>query len=247
MNPCILIPHFNHDRQFVKLVAQLDALALPVLVMDDGSDPASFTRLQASLAGRRYFSVYRDQCNRGKGATVMRGLRLADSLGYTHVVQIDADGQHCVGDIPVMLEAVRQDPAVLVSGNPVYDESVPLVRLQGRKISRFWTQVETWSRDIRDPLCGFRVYPVVETLGLFIGREPGPGMEFDAEVLVRASWAGIPLCFVPTRVIYPQGGVSHFRMVRDNLKISIMHTRLFFGMVRRIPVLVARRLKRSAR
>lgn len=242
-----MIPHFNHDRQFAKLVAQIDALALPVLVMDDGSDPASFARLETSLAGLRYFSVSRDQCNRGKGATVMRGLRLAGSLGYTHAVQIDADGQHCVEDIPVMLEVVRQHPAVLVSGNPDYDESVPLVRLQGRKISRFWTHVETWSRDIQDPLCGFRVYPVAETLGLFIAREPGSGMEFDAEVLVRASWAGIPLCFVPTRVVYPQGGVSHFRMVRDNARISIMHTRLFFGMVRRIPVLLAKCLKRPAR
>ena len=90
-------------------------------------------------------------------------------------------------------------------------------------------------------MCGFRVYPVGAVLAALDGRRPGPGMEFDAEALVRAHWAGIPLVFVPTAVTYPEGGVSHFRMVRDNVRIAAMHTRLFFGMLLRLPALLARR------
>ena len=242
LHPCVLVPHYNHHRQVCPVIASLGQAGLPVIVIDDGSTPDSFESLRDTVASLPWVSLHREPQNRGKGAAVLRGLRIAAGRGYSHAVQIDADGQHRVADITALLAAAREQPDALVSGLPIYDETVPRARLHGRKISLFWTRVETWSMDIDDPMCGFRVYPIAPVVALTDRTMPGPGMEFDIEILVRAHWAGIPLRFVPTAVTYPPGGLSHFRMGRDNVRIAAMHTRLFLGMVRRIPRFIGRRL-----
>ncbi len=240
--PCVLVPHYNHHRQIRPVISSLGQVGLPVVVIDDGSTPDSFEALRETVAGLPWVSLHREPQNRGKGAAVLCGLRIAAGRGYSHAVQIDADGQHRVADIAALLAAARERPEALVSGLPIYDGTVPRARLHGRKISLFWTRLETWSMDIDDPMCGFRVYPIASVIALTDGTRPGPGMEFDIEILVRAHWADIPLRFVPTAVTYPAGGLSHFRMGRDNVRIAAMHTRLFFGMVRRIPRFLGRLL-----
>jgi glycosyltransferase involved in cell wall biosynthesis len=239
---CVLVPHYNHHRQIRPVISSLGQVGLPVIVIDDGSTPDSFASLRETVTSLPWVSLHREPHNRGKGAAVLCGLRIAAGCGYSHAVQIDADGQHRVADIAALLAAARERPDALVSGLPIYDETVPRARLHGRKISLFWTRLETWSMDIDDPMCGFRVYPISSVVALADQTMPGPGMEFDIEILVRAHWAGIPLQFVPTAVTYPAGGLSHFRMGRDNVRIAAMHTRLFFGMVRRIPWFLRRRL-----
>jgi len=244
LRPCILIPHYNHECQVRSVIAALAQLRTPVIIVDDGSDPASFASLQEAAAGCEWIELQRHQTNRGKGAAVFTGLHRALERGFTHACQLDADGQHRVADVIKLLDVARRHPAALVSGLPLYDDSVPLARLRGRKISVFWAQVNTWSRDIQDPMCGFRVYPVEATLTASGSGAAGSGMEFDTEILVRAHWAGMPILFAPTPVTYPADGVSHFRMVRDNIRISFMHTRLFFGMLGRAPVLAGRLVRR---
>ena len=245
MRPCVIIPHYRHERQIGGVLSALEPLGIPTIVVDDGSPPASVEVLRALLASLPHATLSLAATNQGKGAAVLRGLAMARSLGYSHAVQVDADGQHRIGDIPAMLELARARPDALVSGLPQYDTSAPGVRLHGRKISVFWTWIHTWSRDIIDPMCGFRVYPVAATLALAEAYPPGLGMEFDIEIMVRSHWAGMPVLFVPTPVAYPPGGISHFRMFRDNVRISLMHTRLFFGMLRRSAILL-RRLSRGA-
>jgi glycosyltransferase involved in cell wall biosynthesis len=242
MRPCVLIPHYNHAGQIGPVLQALRALELPLLIVDDGSDAAQWAALQALVADQPRCELIRQLPNRGKGAAVLHGLECAAERGYSHAVQIDADGQHRCADIPRLLEVARHQPAALVCGAPEYDASVPAVRLHGRKISRFWASVETWSRDIEDALCGFRVYPVPAIRAIAKESQLGLGMEFDTEILVRAHWAGIALVFVPTAVTYPATGLSHFRLWRDNVRISAMHTRLLFGMLRRLPLLVRRAL-----
>jgi glycosyltransferase involved in cell wall biosynthesis len=237
---CVLIPHFNHDEPLAGVLDALAPLGLPTLVVDDGSDAASYAQVRYLAASRPWVRVDRGTPNRGKGAAILRGLAAAQALGYTHAVQIDADGQHDATDIPAMLALAAAEPRAIVSGRPVYDASVPRSRLHGRKISLFWLRLETLSPQMGDAMCGFRVYPVAETLALAGPHGLGTGMEFDAEVLARAHWAGLPVLFRDTRVVYPAGGRSHFRMVRDNARISLMHARLFFGMLRRLPQLMAR-------
>jgi glycosyltransferase involved in cell wall biosynthesis len=246
VRPCIVIPHYRHERQIAGVLSALEPLGIPTIVVDDGSPPGSLAALRALLTTSPRTILSLSDTNQGKGAAVLRGLATARSLGYSHAVQVDADGQHRIGDISAMLELARQRPDALVSGWPQFAADVPAMRLYGRKISVFWARIHTWSRDIVDPMCGFRVYPVDATLALAAAHRPGPRMEFDIEIMVRAHWTGMPVLFLPTPVVYPPGGVSHFRMLRDNLRISAMHARLFCGMLRRSSLLLRRVARGSA-
>ena len=221
---CAVVPTFENPRT---VGAVLEALArhLPVVVVDDGSTGPARDLLDG-LAARGVAVLRRHDRNRGKGAAVKTGLAAARELGFTHALQVDADGQHELDDVPRFLEAARAAPGSLVLGQPVFDASVPPGRLRGRKVSIFWTTLETGGRVIADPLCGFRVYPVEAALR---AGARGDRMDFDPEVAVRMVWDGCPVVNLPTRVRYlspEQGGVSHFRMFRDNVRISWGHTRL---------------------
>jgi len=223
--PCAVVPCYNHGAAVGAVVARLRAQGLPVIVVDDGSD-APTARVLDSLEG---VQLIRHPRNAGKGAAVVRGLREAARLGFTHALQVDADGQHCLDDVPRFLERGRATPEAVICGEPIYDASAPRARLYGRLITRFWVWVETRGRARGDAMCGFRLYPLAPTVALLERTRLASGMSFDIEILVRLVWEGLPMEGVRTRVVYPEGGVSHFRMLRDNVRISATHTRLFFG------------------
>jgi glycosyltransferase involved in cell wall biosynthesis len=247
VNASIVIPFFNHEHAIADLVAALKPFALPCWIVDDGSD-ASCAMVLDALARQEtdWLTVLRYAPNRGKGFAVMTGFAAALAAGCTHGVQIDADGQHDPADLPRMLALAAEQPQALVTGVPVYDASVPRGRLYGRYVTHLWVWINTLSLSIRDSMCGFRVYPLTAALSAWNSARIGQRMEFDTEIMVRMFWAGTPVLQMPTRVTYPTGGVSHFRLVRDNVRISLMHARLFFGMLRRLPILLARRLRRRA-
>ncbi|WP_324039684.1 glycosyltransferase family 2 protein [Aeromonas dhakensis] len=226
MNPCLLIPCYNHAGPLAAVLARLAEFKLPCLLVDDGSEPVAAAALDALAAQHPWVSLLRHPHNQGKGGAVMTGLRRAHELGFSHALQVDADGQHDLADLPALLAEARQHPAALVSGRPLYDDSVPKGRLYGRYITHVWVWIETLSFAIKDSMCGFRVYPLASTCALLERVALGQRMDFDTEVMVRLHWAGVPMRFVPTRVIYPVDGRSHFRLFRDNLDISWMHTRL---------------------
>ncbi|HDX8354517.1 TPA: glycosyltransferase family 2 protein [Aeromonas dhakensis] len=226
MNPCLLIPCYNHAGPLAAVLARLAEFKLPCLLVDDGSEPVAAAALDALAAQHPWVSLLRHSHNQGKGGAVMTGLRHAHELGFSHALQVDADGQHDLTDLPALLVEARQHPAALVSGRPLYDDSVPKGRLYGRYITHVWVWIETLSFAIKDSMCGFRVYPLAPTCALLERVTLGRRMDFDTEVMVRLHWAGVPMRFVPTRVIYPVDGRSHFRLFRDNLDISWMHTRL---------------------
>lgn len=226
MNPCLLIPCYNHAGPLAAVLARLAEFKLPCLLVDDGSEPVAAAALDALAVQHPWVSLLRHSHNQGKGGAVMTGLRRAHELGFSHALQVDADGQHDLTDLPALLAEARQHPAALVSGRPLYDDSVPKGRLYGRYITHVWVWIETLSFAIKDSMCGFRVYPLASTCALLERVALGRRMDFDTEVMVRLHWAGVPMRFVPTRVIYPVDGRSHFRLFRDNLDISWMHTRL---------------------
>jgi hypothetical protein len=177
----------------------------------------------------------------------MAGFEAAAAAGYTHVLQVDADGQHALDDVPRFIGHAQQRPHDVVCGRPVFDASAPRSRLYLRYLTHVMVWINTLSFDVPDPMCGYRVYPLAEVLPLVRVEPPGRRMDFDVELLVRLHWRGVAMTWVPTRVTYPQDGVSQFRLFRDNALITSMHTRLFFGMLRRAPRLVARKLGTSAR
>jgi glycosyltransferase involved in cell wall biosynthesis len=185
--------------------------------------------------------LLRHEKNRGKGSAVLTALRYASQAGYSHAVQIDADGQHRIADIPGFIEQALAHPRALIVGYPEYDDSVPALRLYARYLTHLWVSINTLSRQIKDSMCGFRVYPVKAVMALDARLKLGERMDFDTEVLVRLYWDGLQIINLPTPVIYPAGGISHFRAWLDNALLSRMHATLFFGMLRRMPALIARK------
>ncbi len=242
--PCALIPTYNNPRTVREVVLRVREHLPDVVVIDDGSADEG-RRAVEGLAAEGLAHTHRRASNGGKGAAVKTGFQVAHALGYTHALQVDADGQHDLSDIPKMLQAARERPEALILGAPIYDASAPKGRLVARKITLFWTDFEAGRGVIADPMCGFRVYPLAAALQ--VGRT-GDRMDFDIEVAVKIAWLGVSVINVPTKVRYltaSEGGVSHFRMVEDNLRISWLHTRLSFQRVMVLPwVRLLRRLRR---
>lgn len=227
--PCAIIPVFDHHSALPRLVVRLREQGLPLILVDDGSGLATRTVLD-DLAECEGVSIERFAENRGKGAAVMHGLESAARCGFTHAVQIDADGQHDAQEASALLALAREQPKALISGVPRYDDSVPLVRYYGRWLTHLLVWAETLSCDLTDTMCGFRVYPVAETLAVAERKRIGARMDFDTEAMVRLYLAGMPVKFFPVTVRYPADGISHFRMVRDNARMTWLHLRLLAGL-----------------
>ena len=238
--PCVVIPVYNHERAIGAVVSAVRAEGLPVLLVDDASCPACATLL-TQLAEQDQVSLIKLAVNQGKGGAVMTGLREAARLGFSHALQVDADGQHDLADVQTFLEESRQHPEALICGYPQYDASVPKGRLYARYLTHVMVWINTLSLQVRDSMCGLRVYPLAPTLALINSANIGKRMDFDSDILVRLAWRNQPMRWRPTKVHYPTDGVSHFRMLHDNVLISWMHTRLFFGMLVRLPVILWRR------
>ena len=240
MNGCFLIPIYNHHETINSTVQHLLPFGFAIIIADDGSDSATKAVL-AELAQRyAQVEIITLPQNGGKGAAMCAAMLRAHQLGFSHGLQIDADGQHDVADVPKFWQAAAKCPAALISGAPVYDSSMPLGRKIGREITHFWVRIETLSLQIKDSMLGFRVYPLQSCVDIIQTHRIGQRMDFDIEIMVRLFWHGVPVQFLPTKVIYPVGGRSHFNMLKDNWLISKMHTRLFFGMLLRLPRLLKR-------
>lgn len=242
-HPLIVIPVYNHERGLATMLDGLAASGLPCLLVDDGSEPGCAAALATMAATHAdWLSLLTRTINGGKGAALMSGFAEAARRGYTHVLQIDADGQHDTADIPRFIEAARLHPDALILGQPRYDRSVPLGRLIGRYATHIWVWINTLSLAIADTMCGFRVYPLAAVGAVLSSETLGTRMDFDTEIVVRLHWRGIRVINLATPVRYPADGVSHFKLWLDNWMISRMHTRLFFGMLWRLPRLLWRRL-----
>ncbi|MGB2739919.1 MAG: glycosyltransferase family 2 protein [Cognaticolwellia sp.] len=239
---CIVIPNYNHTVLLDELIATLTQFTLPIIMVNDASNQQA-TDLFRNLATKYpSLSVIEHEVNQGKGGAVQTGLCAAFEQGYSHALQVDADGQHDLNDVEKLLIESKTFPAALISGKPIYDDSIPKHRYYARNITHFWVWVETLSFKIKDTMCGYRVYPLAATVGLIKEQKLGKRMDFDIEVMVKLFWKKVELRFIDTAVDYPEHGVSHFRALEDNILISWMHTRLFFGMLPRIPSLLLRKL-----
>lgn len=239
---CALIPIYNHPQALEATVANAIQRGLDVILVDDGST-ADCALLIDRLAAQAPVSLVRHSHNRGKGAAVKSGLAEAAGQGYSHALQIDADGQHELAAIAPFLAAAERAPSTLISGIPKFDSSVPRHRFYGRYLTHVCVWLNTLSFTIKDSMCGFRCYPVAEA-HLLCAQVRGERMDFDTEFIVRWVWAARPLKELPVAVHYPEQGVSHFNLWRDNRLIALMHLRLLLGMLWRSPRLLARKFRR---
>ena len=247
MKTGVVIPVYNHELAISGVLAAVLPHGLHCVLVDDGSDAACAAVLDRLAAEHPHnVTLLRHAANRGKGGAVLTGLHHLAQHGYSHALQIDSDGQHDAADIARFIALSEQHPQAVINGCPIYDDSVPKGRLYARYLTHVWVWINTLSFDIRDSMCGFRLYPLAAVTALTSVQKIGSRMDFDTEILVRLHWRGVPVINLPTRVRYPSDGVSHFRMWLDNVLISRMHTVLFFGMLWRSPLLLARRLRKIA-
>lgn len=225
--PIIVIPVYDHGQVIEEVTRALATPETPVVLVDDGSHEECARVLDAVAATVPHVSLVRHAKNQGKGAGVMTGFDFARNAGYTHVLQIDADGQHDPAEVDGFLKDAREHPDSVICGYPVYDETVPKSRLYGREITNFWVRVNTGSNTIKDSMCGLRVYPVAAVIPIINGRKMSRRMEFDIEIMVCLVRSGVSLINHPAHVHYPRDGVSHFHALKDNVLISKTHARLF--------------------
>ena len=241
----VLIPSYNPGPQVLATVRAARAHWHPVWVVVDGSTDGSTEQLQALAATDAGLRVIVLPENRGKGAAVLAGISEAAALGFTHALTMDADGQHPAQLIPAFMADSQAAPAAMILGKPVFGPEAPALRVNGRKVSNGWANLETLWMGIGDSLYGFRVYPVAPLLRIMRGNRFMRRFDFDPEAVVRLCWAGVRPINRDAPVRYlsaAEGGVSHFNYLRDNVLLTWMHTRLFLGFLLRLPLLLVRRL-----
>ena len=244
VRPLILIPSYNTGPILLETVSAALALNTPVWVIIDGSTDGSPDSIRhLACAETPAFRILTLRENGGKGTAVLHGLREAIAAGFSHILTMDADGQHPAGNAPAFFKLSAAQPLAAVFGKPVFDASAPALRVNGRKISNFWANLETLGWGIDDSLFGMRLYPAQALLEVLESTRYARRFDFDPEVAVRLAWRGVPIINLPTPVRYPskeEGGISQFRYLRDNTLLSWMHIRLFFGFLARLPRLIAR-------
>jgi glycosyltransferase involved in cell wall biosynthesis len=241
----VLIPSYNPGPTVFETVRAARERWAPVWIVVDGSTDGTGAELVSRARADPGLRVLVRQRNGGKGAAVLDGLEEAQRQGFTHALVMDSDGQHPAGRIPAFMEASAARPEAMVLGEPLFDASAPAIRVKGRRISNWWANCETLWAGIHDSLCGFRVYPIaplVREMHASIGMRR---FDFDVEAAVRLAWRGVPAVNLSAPIRYfsaAEGGVSHFNYWRDNALLTSMHTRLFFGFLVRLPLLLCRRL-----
>lgn len=244
VRPLILIPSYNTGRILRETVAATLTSPCPVWVVIDGStDGSPETLRDFETPANPDFRILSLETNSGKGAALLHALRQAVDDGFTHVLTMDSDGQHPASHIPEFLNLSAAHPEAAVFGKPVFDSSAPALRVNGRKLSNFWANLETLGWGIGDSLFGMRLYPAAELLAVMESTRHARRFDFEPEVAVRLAWRGVPIINLPTPVRYPcknEGGISQFRYFRDNCLLTWMHLRLFFGFLIRLPVLLRR-------
>jgi glycosyltransferase involved in cell wall biosynthesis len=242
----VLIPSYDPGPKVYETVSAARKFWNPVWVVVDGSTDGTADGLRAMArddAGLRVIVLPR---NVGKGAAVLHGLDEAAARGYTHALTMDSDGQHPAELIPEFMARSQRSPGAMVLGLPVFDASAPALRVKGRQVSNWWANLETLWAGIGDSLFGFRVYPVEPLRAVMRGQRWMRRFDFDPEAVVRLCWRGVKPVNLAAPVRYfsaDEGGVSHFRYLRDNTLLTWMHARLFFGFAMRLPVLLLRRAR----
>jgi glycosyltransferase involved in cell wall biosynthesis len=240
----VVIPSYNTGATVYATVRVARAAWTPVWVVVDGSDDGTVEGLRALAASDPGLRVDVLTTNRGKGAAVLHALEAAAPAGFTHALTMDADGQHPADHIEPFMRASQANPQAMILGRPIFDASAPLLRVRGRRISNGATDVETLGAGIGDSLFGFRVYPIAPLVAVMHEQIWMRRFDFDTEAVVRLAWRGVRPINLDAPVRYlstEEGGVSHFRYVRDNLLLSWMHLRLLVGFVWRLPALALRR------
>jgi len=238
----VLLPSFNSGRRLAETLRQTCAIWRDVWVVVDGSTDGS--DVEAEALGLQGLRVIRLAKHSGKGAAVLHALRLAHKEGFTHALVMDADGQHPAEMIIPFIEVSEKTPEAFVCGVPQFGPDAPAERVKGRRVGNFFSHLETLWCGAQDSLFVFRLYPIAPALRILSSGRAGRRFDFDTVLAVRLTWAGLRCINIPAAVRYPsssEGGVTHFRYLRDNLLLIRAHTRLLLEWPFHLPKLLQMR------
>jgi glycosyltransferase involved in cell wall biosynthesis len=246
----VLIPSYNPGSKGIETVRAARDQWAPVWVVVDGSTDGTAESLKTMAASDPQLRVIVRASNGGKGAAIYDGLLEAQRLGFTHALTMDSDGQHPPQCIQAFMTTSAASPKSMVLGTPLFDASAPTVRVRGRKISNWATNIVTLYGGIKDSLFGFRVYPIMPLLAAMNKTRWMRRYDFDAEAAVRLNWDGVLAINVTAPVRYftlQAGGVSHFHYWRDNVLLTSMYFRLAACLILRLPHVLGRRMRDTKR
>jgi glycosyltransferase involved in cell wall biosynthesis len=199
--PVVVLPTYNSGHQLARTLTAAHAVHSEVWVVVDGSTDGSDGEAEAlGLDGVRFFRLEK---NGGKGGAVLAALRVAAAEGVTHLLAMDADGQHPAGSIRPFLELGEKHRGAFVCGVPVFGPDAPAERVKGRVAGNSFARLETLDLGVKDSLFGFRMYPVEPALRILERTKWGRRFDFDTVLAVRLSWAGLPCLNIPVPVTYP--------------------------------------------
>lgn len=242
IKPVVILPSYNSGGQLARTMCAAKRFCNDVWAVVDGSTDGSAAEA-LGLAGQGFRTIVLER-NGGKGEAVLCGLREAAAAGFSHALVMDSDGQHAAESIPKFLELAGRSPEALIAGVPIFGPDAPPERVKGRKFGNFFASLETWWLGASDSLFGFRVYPVAPALRVLEATRGGRRFDFDTVVMVRLVWSGVRAVNLPVPVRYParsEGGVTHFRYLRDNLLLTRVHVGLCLEMILHIPRLLSLR------
>jgi len=240
----LLVPSYNTGALLKITIEEALQQWLPIWVIIDGSDDGSealLAPLQAQYPDT--LLVIKLPQNRGKGAAILEGITQAQAKGFTHVLTMDADHQHPADYIKQFMQMSIDNPEAMILGEPMFDDSAPMIRVKGRRISNWWANLETMGWGIHDSLFGMRVYPIQDLIAVMHSTSWARRFDFEPEIAVRMAWSAVPVLNILTPVRYiakEEGGVSQFKYGRDNVLLIGMHIRLFTGFLLRLPKLILR-------
>ncbi|MBR1536141.1 MAG: glycosyltransferase family 2 protein [Treponema sp.] len=240
--PCILIPVYRHGRACEEVVNSITQYNFPIILVDDGNESETKAYLSKIKENHNSVELVTLPKNQGKGGAFKAGVIRAKELGFSHILQLDADGQHDSSQIPFFVEKSKNSPEKMICGYPDYDETAPGHRKGGHKFANTWCAIVTWSDKIVDSLCGFRIYPTESTYAFVTKKRFDKRMGFDLDILLQMMQRGVDVEFYPVKVTYPTDGISNFHAFRDNVRISWIFTKLFAKMILTSPLMLWRKI-----
>lgn len=216
----IVIPTYNNRNTLRTVVEESIVTGLDVLVVNDGSTDGALELVQGMNVSRIDFTE-----NRGKGQAIKTAADWADQNKYSHIITIDADGQHIPGEALKFVKKIEENPQSIILGVRNFEATnTPGSSQFGRKFSNFWVKVST-GLSVKDSQSGFRAYPV-EALKMI--KCYSKRYNYEVEILVKGAWAGLAIQSVDITVHYTDETISasHFRPFLDNARISMTYTYL---------------------
>lgn len=192
-NTLVIIPTYNEAGFIQKLITDLFALNLDILVVDDGSSDGTIDLAKSvETRGNQINFLLRDT-KMGLGSAYRAGFAWAVANGYERIIQMDADGSHQVSDLKAMLRYSDENPEVelIIGSRWIADGAIEnwskFRELLSRSANRY-TQIML-QLGVRDATAGFRIYKAPLIKRMNVEKVKSEGYCFQIEMTRAAQSA----------------------------------------------------------